>query len=237
MIDLQSNQKNRRKPESSSVQISDMTMTTKTVSKNWVIGNCSTMLQQIHQNDINIAIYNREIDFLSKEIAQLSATKIELRASGNIENILSLIKEELLNQNALLLLKDIEQQLLLFSQLTETKNFRLLLATVNTNMCRRFHTDVNDLRMLCTYSGPGTLWLAEDNVNRKALETRGDNECIVLNENKVQQAPTGAIVILKGAIYPKEGTAAVVHRSPTIEETGQKRLLLRIDTNEFLNFD
>ncbi|MGK0427956.1 MAG: hypothetical protein ACJAUR_002072 [Ulvibacter sp.] len=43
--------------------------------------------------------------------------------------------------------------------------------------------------------------------------------------------------MLKGAIYLSEGTKAVVHRSPTIEESVETRLLLRIDTNEFLNFE
>ena len=61
-------------------------------------------------------------------------------------------------------------------------------------------------------------------------------ECIVLDESNIQQAKTGAVVILKGAMYPAKGTNAVVHRSPTIEESGATRLLLRIDTNEFLNF-
>jgi hypothetical protein len=163
--------------------------------------------------------------------------EIILRASGNIEDILSSIEVELINLNSHLIFKDIEQQFSLFSQLTKVNSFRFLLATVNTNMCRRFHTDMNDLRLLCTYSGPGTLWLTEDNVNRKALETLGDNECIVLDESRIQQAKLGDIVILKGAIYPQDGTKAIVHRSPTIEETGQRRLLLRIDTNEILNFE
>ena len=44
----------------------------------------------------------------------------------------------------------------------------------------------------------------------------------------------GDIVILKGALYPE--SKAIIHRSPTIEETGKKRLLLRIDTNESVNF-
>jgi len=134
-------------------------------------------------------------------------------------------------------LNDIETLLSIFNRITQAQSFRLLLATINTNMCRRFHTDVNDLRMLCTYSGPGTLWLTEDNVNREALETCKDNECIVKDESKIQQAPTGSVVILKGAIYPQQGTKAIVHRSPTIEESGEKRLLLRIDTNEFLKFE
>ena len=47
-------------------------------------------------------------------------------------------------------------------------------------------------------------------------------------------AQTGAVAVLKGAIYPQKNTNAVVHRSPAIEETSEKRLLLRIDTNDFL---
>lgn len=206
-------------------------------NKNWVEGNCTTSLQQIHQKEVNIAIYNRNIDFLSEEIEHLVNKQIELRASGSKEQIIFVLKKELNSLNSNLLTEDIEYLLSIFEKITKAKSFRLLLATINTNMCRRFHTDVNDLRMLCTYSGPGTLWLTEDNVNRKALDSCGDNECIVLDETKIQQAQTGSIVLLKGAIYPQDGTKAIVHRSPTIEETGEKRLLLRIDTNEFLNFE
>jgi hypothetical protein len=39
------------------------------------------------------------------------------------------------------------------------------------------------------------------------------------------------------AIYTEKDTKAIVHRCPTIEVTGQKHLLLNIDTNEFLNFE
>lgn len=203
----------------------------------WDVGDTLTSLDAIHHKEVNIAIYKRDVSAFSSEIIGLLEQNVEFRSSGSIETIL----KEMINipgqhqYNGII--QDIKKLLRHFQKLTDANSFRLLLSTVNSNMCRRFHTDINDLRLLCTYSGPGTLWLTEDNVNRKALDTCGDNECIVLDENKVQQAPTGAIVILKGAIYPKEGTAAVVHRSPTIEETGQKRLLLRIDTNEFLNFD
>ena len=44
----------------------------------------------------------------------------------------------------------------------------------------------------------------------------------------------GDIIILKGALYPEAN--AILHRSPTIEENGEKRLLLRIDTYEALGF-
>jgi len=206
-----------------------------TIAKNWVEGNCPTVLHQIHSNEVNIATYNREIDVLSNEIDTALNQAIEIRVNGDIDKIVQTIENNLKEFD--LLKSDLISLLHLFKDITKANRYKVLLATVNTNMCRRFHTDINDLRMLCTYSGPGTLWLEDDNVNRKALDTCGDNECIVLDETKIHQAKTGSVVILKGAIYPTEGTKAIVHRSPTIEEIGERRLLLRIDTNEFLNFD
>ena len=203
--------------------------------KNWTFVNDPTALHQIHNSEINIAIHNRDITHISQEANALINRSIELRLSGDIESIIQTIQNEL--KECELIHSDIKSLLLLFQEITKATSFRLLLATVNTNMCRRFHTDINNLRLLCTYSGPGTLWLQDDNVDRKALDTCGESGCIVLDETKVQQAQTGAVVILKGAIYPIKGTKAIVHRSPTIEESGERRLLLRIDTNEFLNFD
>lgn len=202
---------------------------------NWAVASNAEILADIHQEHTNIAIYDRNINCLEGEIKDLIDAKFEVRLSGETEFIISSIESELKAYK--FMIEDISTLLRLFKEHTKANNFRLLLITVSNNMCRKFHTDVNDLRMLCTYSGPGTLWLTEDNVNRKALDTCGDNECIVLDETKIQQARTGTIVLLKGAIYPKDGTKAIVHRSPTIEETGQKRLLLRIDTNQFLNFE
>ncbi len=205
------------------------------ITQNWAIGATQEVLNQIHEQDVNIAIYNRDITSLNDEILSLINQDFEVFVYGDKSEILNVLEKEL-NQYPDFL-KDIGSLLHVFEEISRAKTFKLLLATINTNMCRRFHTDVNDLRLLCTYYGPGTLWLKEENVNRTALETCKDNECIVLNPNDIQQAATGAVVLLKGAIYPVKGTKAIVHRSPTIEESGEKRLLLRIDTHEFLNFN
>ena len=205
--------------------------------ENWVIGNCPKSLQKIHQKHINISIYDRDITHLSDEVKSLLARNAEIRISGDLNSILKQISSELNSNDFSLILNDIKGLLLQFEELSGAKSFRLLLSTVNTNMCSRFHTDMNDLRLLCTYSGPGTVWLSENNINRDALETYGDNETIVKDESQINYAKTGSVVLLKGAVYPLKGTKAVVHRSPTIEETGMSRLLLRIDANDFLNFE
>lgn len=67
----------------------------------------------------------------------------------------------------------------------------------------------------------------------QALQARKDNEEIVLDQQQIQQVDTGNAVILKGALYLDANP--ILHRSPTIQDQGTKRLLLRIDTNEFLN--
>jgi hypothetical protein len=205
--------------------------------ENWVIGNCPTSLRKIHQKHINISIYNRDITHLSDEVKSLLAINAEIRISGDVNSILKQISSELKSNDSLSILNDIKDLLLQFKELSGANSFRLLFTTVNTNMCSRFHTDMNDLRLLCTYNGPGTVWLSDSNVNRNALETYGDNETIVKDNSQINYAKTGSVVLLKGAIFPLKGTKAIVHRSPTIEESGLSRLLLRIDANDFLNFE
>ena len=205
--------------------------------ENWIIGNCPTSLQKIHQKHINISIYDRDITHLSDDVKSLLAINAEIRISGDINSILKQISSELKSNDSLSILNDIKDLLLQFKELSGANSFRLLFTTVNTNMCSRFHTDMNDLRLLCTYNGPGTVWLSDSNVNRNALETYGDNETIVKDNSQINYAKTGSVVLLKGAIFPLKGTKAIVHRSPTIEESGLSRLLLRIDANDFLNFE
>lgn len=208
---------------------------TKTPFTNAAIGNDPEILRDIHLQPVNIAIYEREILPTQTELDEILEQSIECRASGSIAEVTATLRtyfaETIPKQQALL--DDILEVLQLFEKSTEISSFRLLLATVSTNMCRRFHTDINDLRLLCTYAGPGTLWLPNEAVNQKAYQGGRGNVDIVADENLIQQAQTGDVVILKGALYPDANP--VLHRSPSIEQTQRKRLLLRIDNNESHN--
>lgn len=217
------------------IRVQETTKAERKIESNWAIDASPSILNRIHDKEVNIAIYERDTSAFSSEIEQLLNQDIEFRSSGTLEAIMNDVLKAVNLAEYSLISHDIKVLLSQFKEVAEVKNFRMLLATVNTNMCRRFHTDVNDLRLLCTYSGPGTLWLTDDNINRRGLDDCTGNESIVLDESKVQQAATGSVVLLKGAIYPQLESKAIVHRSPTIEESGEKRLLLRIDTNESLN--
>ena len=202
---------------------------------NAAIGSDKKVLQDIRLKSKNIAIYERNIESLDKDLLQVAEQSVECRASGSAEDILSEL-EDYFSSHLLTcpsLFADVSELLRLFAQTTQASSFRLMLATISNNMCRKFHTDVNNLRLLCTYIGPGTLWVPDEAIDHQASQARGNNQEIVMDLQQIQQVRTGSVAILKGALYP-DGNP-VLHRSPSIEEDGARRLLLRIDTNEFLS--
>nr|WP_299382220.1 DUF1826 domain-containing protein [Allomuricauda sp.] len=208
-------------------------MNAETTIVNCAAGPSPTLLGNIHQTNVNIAIYNRDITTLTTEVRSLKAQQVEIRSSGKVDTILNTLTLALDPNKFSLILQDIKELLYLFKEVTNASSFRLLLATISTNMCPRFHADNNELRMLCTYRGPGTLWLPNHAVDRNAYLTGKGNKSILPNESLAQQVETGDVVILKGSLYP--GATPILHRSPNILHKGKKRILLSIDVNESLN--
>ena len=202
---------------------------------NWPTSRSPIALCHIHDDDVNIVIHERDIRPLSSEIAALLAQGISANLYGSNTDLLRQLTSVLDPATYPKLTKDVALLLQRFAEVTYSKEQQLLFKVVDTNMCRRFHTDVNDLRMLCTYSGPGTQWLTNDNVNTKALSSRSENARIVRDEARIRQAGAGDVVLLKGSAYPGENTRAVVHRSPPVEASREQRLLLRIDTETTAN--
>ncbi len=93
--------------------------------------------------------------------------------------------------------------------LTGEDRLRIRLDVIETDACHRFHADYVTLRLLCSYVGPGTQWCRAD-----AADTIGD-------------LPTGAVGVFKGRRLLDPPT--VLHRSPPIAATGDRRLVLVID--------
>lgn len=197
-------------------------------------GTHAEVLREIHAPDVNIAVWERSLTVPVQELQQvLDGLPREVRAHGCVTAIVECLRDTFLASGvrAEALLKDIAMLLEEFSGTALVKDMRLALTAVNGTLCRRFHTDTNDLRLLCTYVGPGTLWLLDDAVNEEALRSRDPDLHIERSAGDILQIPTGHVAIIKGACYPGRSMRACMHRSTTIEESGQRRLLLRIDTN------
>jgi hypothetical protein len=87
---------------------------------------------------------------------------------------------------------------------------------VTGNACTRMHADFKDVRLIVTLAGPGTEHLGGDDLAAP-----------------VQQLPAGWVGLFKGRTYPGAAPgrhAPCLHRSPAIDGTGNRRLVLVIDT-------
>ena len=192
------------------------------------VGKDNSILNDIHQPQKCIAVQQRDTQSLQPELEKLSKDFVEFRATGSTEEIVAKLQAHIERKhgNYPLLIDDMAGLIKAFQAVTKSVSFRVLLATIDNNMCRKFHTDVNHLRMLCTYMGQGTMWVPSEGV--KEVINTGKRE-LHINPNHIQQTKAGDVIILKGALYP-DGNP-ILHRSPTIEESGEERLLLRIDMN------
>jgi len=84
------------------------------------------------------------------------------------------------------------------------------LEAITDDHCRKFHADYVDVRLIACIAGRGTEFLHGES---------GVASCV----------PTGWIGLFKGRAYG-EGHLPCLHRSPPIAGTGERRLLLVMDT-------
>ncbi len=110
----------------------------------------------------------------------------------------------------------------LYADVAETKKIRIRIEAIDDDGCSKFHCDNVTLRLLRTYVGPGAQWVPLDR-REDALRLQG------LYEGPVHSIPTGALAFFfPGALSPLGGVA---HRSPPIENTGVRRLIIVIDAS------
>lgn len=126
---------------------------------------------------------------------------------------------------------DVRDLCALFAELTGATRLGVRLVRLHGPMCPRFHTDLVGVRLLSTYHGAGTEWLAAEHVDRRFLghrsEGRPDERSGLLRPGAVvQRVPALVVALLKGEAWPGQTGCGVVHRSPSTEAP---RILLSID--------
>lgn len=124
--------------------------------------------------------------------------------------------------------KDLRQVAELFFSVSQGRDLTMRLETTEEDGCPRFHVDRTHLRLLCTYRGPGTQWLADAQVDRAAQSSGATNDDIIRFGEPAQFEPYW-VGILKGDAYPGNAGGGLVHRSPPIAASGQTRVLFCLD--------
>ncbi|MEP3055493.1 DUF1826 domain-containing protein [Ascidiaceihabitans sp.] len=112
------------------------------------------------------------------------------------------------------LINDIAGLVHRFRDIMDVSYMRLRLDRVTTNACRKFHVDAITARLVCTYRGTGTQYgTSREHADPDVIHT----------------VPTGAPILLRGALWPQQTPTGVLHRSPPIEGSGETRLVLVLD--------
>ena len=184
----------------------------------------------------DVVIEHREeipeiVQYLNNTIDQLQPLRYEIGKVFDTEETFKNLINDLPNGSVKgqkeYFIEDIIRLGKLFFESKKNTKMNIQIEIVKTNMCRLFHADCYRQRLLCTYMGPGTQWLDNSNVNRKALG-KGSNAHIVKDFNKINQAKAFEVILLKGKKYGGD-ELGIVHRSPPIEQESKTRVLLKID--------
>ncbi len=127
-------------------------------------------------------------------------------------------------------LEDLQRLADIFFSISKDLDVCFRLVTTDEDDCRRFHVDYRQLRMLCTYQGPGTEWLPEAQVNREELEGGGPNERIIRFGEASHLSPF-SVGLMKDDAWPGNKGFGLVHRSPPVAGSGQMRVMFCLDAS------
>jgi hypothetical protein len=131
------------------------------------------------------------------------------------------------------LVDDIEMLAAVFARVAGKRRIRLRLTTVRDAGCEKFHADTLELRLLCTYAGPGTEWVEPSAVKASQLARAGGSveeaNRLIVPEGKIRVMDTGAVALFKGRLYPDHSGLGLVHRSAPVCCIRDYRLRLCLD--------
>ena len=202
-----------------------------------IAGNQPSVLADIYQDVTNIVIWQRKLgDVLTQAADHILETKPALQFSVAVtpQSAYAIVNNALgATQAAAALSEDVTQLVDMFCCLFDLKHAGLRLTAEDRAMCPRFHFDRVPCRLVTTYRGIGTQWLAHHLVDRSKLGAGNqgkpdEHSGLFEKETDIQQLSQGDVALLKGALWHGNEDAGLVHRSPRLPY-GTHRLLLTLD--------
>ncbi len=195
------------------------------------------VLTDIYKEQVNIAIWQNELpNEVLQDVTNLMQQTSHL--SVVMTSVPGKIVEHLVECNAALaerkaLCEHIALVVDMFCTLFELKQVGLRLTRLDHAMCPKFHVDKVPCRLVTTFSGIATEWLAHEKVDRSKLGAGSigiadEVSGIMQDPQDVQRLSVGDIALLKGEGWFDNQNGGAVHRSPAITEHEQ-RLLLTLD--------
>lgn len=186
------------------------------------------------RDDVNLAVWQRSLPehlaaFASTLLAQgeplaesLSIELADTDAEPELHGLLSGYSD-LPGQAAFL--ADVAWLVRAYACLLDARRIGLRLRALDGAMCPRFHVDHVPLRLITSYAGPGSQWLAEGQLPRKLL---GSAQAQPGEGTRAEQIGCGHVALVKGERWEGNEGRGLIHRSPALP-AGERRLLLTLD--------
>jgi Protein of unknown function (DUF1826) len=121
------------------------------------------------------------------------------------------------------LVSDVGDLAKILVRITGQPYVRVRLEWVTDQQCSCFHADRVPCRLVCTYRGDGTEWLANETA---AKLTSPESEPPA---SEVHRLASGEVAIMRGSLSVADGTPALMHRSPPVASASHARFFLAID--------
>lgn len=195
-------------------------------------GSSPKALTRILQDDINLAVWQRQLPLHIREFADLLLSLNEPLAESLC---LELADEDAEPDLAGLasgfrdlkgyegFIADLKWLVSAFACLLGAKRIGLRLRVLDKAMCPRFHVDHVPVRLITTYAGAGSEWLKEGTMDRQQL-----GQANAEPQGQIQQLDSGAVALLKGEKWHGNEGFGLIHRSPQ-PAAGERRLILTLD--------
>jgi len=197
----------------------------------------ASVLTEIYQEEVNIAVWQNKLsDEVMQNVNSIMATSANLRVlitarpNNAVKNLVE-SAPELSDKQALC--EYIAMLVDMFCTLFELKGVGLRLTTLDQAMCPKFHVDKVPCRLVTTFAGTATEWLAGSTVNRAKLGAGSKGEPdetsgLIHSTQDIQQLAIGDVALLKGEGWYNNENGGAIHRSPAVK-SNNKRLLLTFD--------
>ncbi|MDN3639327.1 DUF1826 domain-containing protein [Simiduia curdlanivorans] len=184
-------------------------------------------LTEIYRADVNIAIWQRQLDPHITHYAQhlmAVAPHWRTRFIQQPEKIAAQLAQELpLASSRQAFIDDVALVVEMFSCLFELEHVGFRMAVLRTAMCPKFHVDQVPCRLISTYAGAGTQWHKHGLVERTAQGVLNLQPHIHSEHLRV-----GDVALLKGETWEGNCGRGLVHRSPPASDSAP-RLVLTLD--------
>ncbi|WP_339080663.1 DUF1826 domain-containing protein [Pseudomonas sp. TMP9] len=192
------------------------------------------VLGEVLRDEVNLAVWQRQLPaqvsgFASALLAQGRplghSSVLELPSPESEPNLSGLVDtySDLPGQAAFL--QDVSWLISAFACLFDAQRIGVRLRILDKAMCPRFHVDQVPVRLITSYAGVGSEWLAEGVMARRRL---GDPTAEPTDAALIERAKTGDVLLAKGEKWIGNEGGGLIHRSPQLP-VGQQRLLLTLD--------